>query len=472
MPLAGFLEKCRLLLGAPHVMTGAETAPYCTDWRGRYHGEALAVLCPATTAEVASVVRACKEQGVAIVPQGGNTGLVGGATPLQAGPPCVVLSLRRLTRIRAVDPLNDTLVAEAGCTLAAVQEAARKTDRLFAVSLASEGSCTVGGAVATNAGGVHVLRYGSMRAQVLGLEVVLPDGQVWDGLRALRKDNTGYDLKHLFIGAEGSLGIITAAVLRLEPAQAQKQLIWVGLASLSEALALFHAVRARFGPLLTAFELMCQTALTLVERHMEGLCPPKPLSPWSALIEWTQENGTALADDEAAAFFAHEHEEQRITHAVLAHSLAQARRLWALREAISDAQKREGLSVKHDIALPLSFLARFLEEASTRLQAPFPGLRHVVFGHVGDGNLHYNLSFADPAENTAFIHGDGASKATRILHDLVCEYQGSISAEHGLGQLKAHDNARYKSPVEMHLMRTLKAALDPENRMNPGKVIV
>jgi FAD/FMN-containing dehydrogenase len=468
---SAFLTACRQRLGQAHVLTGADCAPYCTDWRGRYHGPALAVLCPESTAEVAALVCACKEHGVAIVPQGGNTGLVGGATPLQAGPLSVVLSLRRLNRIRALDPVNDTIVAEAGCTLHAVQEAARKADRLFAVSLASEGSCTVGGAISTNAGGVHVLRYGTMRAQVLGLEVVLPDGEIWDGLRALRKDNTGYDLKQLFIGAEGSLGLVTAAVLRLEPRPVEKQVMWVALASLTEVLSLFERARHRFGPLLTAFELMCAESMALVTRHMNGLCPPLPPSPWSVLMELSARHPNPAHEATLCAFMEEAEKERLFSDAVLATSLAQMERLWALRESISEAQKREGLSLKHDIAVPLSVLPVFLEAMPCRLQARWPGLREVIFGHVGDGNLHYNLSFADPDRNANFIHGEAAFEATGLIHEEVMAHHGSISAEHGLGQLKSVENTRYKSPVEMRLMRQIKAALDPENRMNPGKLL-
>ncbi len=457
-------------VGAPHVLSDPEAmAPYLTDWRGRYTGNALAVVRPADTAQVAAVVRACAEAGLAIVPQGGNTGLCGGATPLQTGR-SVVVSLSRLSRIRAVDPANDTLVAEAGCTLAAVQEAAAAADRLFPLSLASEGSCEIGGNLSTNAGGVHVLRYGNTRELALGLEVVLPDGRVWDGLRALRKDNTGYDLKQLFIGAEGTLGIITAAVLKLFPRPRTRAVAWVAVAGPEAAVALLSRLRERCGDRVSAFELVGRSALELVLRHIPGARAPLGGEPeWTVLVELadTAEDADleAVLERELGAAL----EAGLALDAAVAANLAQVQALWALRENISEAQRIEGISIKHDVSVPVSRIPEFLARAGEALRARWPEVRIVAFGHIGDGNLHYNLSRPDAQDNARFIAT--TPEVNRVVHDLVDELGGSISAEHGLGQLKREEIKRYKSPIELELMATVKAALDPRGLMNPGKVI-
>ncbi len=461
--MQALIDTLRQRLGAEQVLVdAADTAAFLTDWRGRYRGAALCVVRPGTVAEVAAVVSACVEAGVPIVPQGGNTGLCGGATPDSSGR-AVVVSLGRLNRILAVDPLNNTITVEAGCTLAAVQEAARAVDRLFPLALASEGSCQIGGNLSTNAGGVQVLRYGNTRELTLGLQVVLPSGEVWDGLRGLRKDNTGYDLKHLFIGAEGTLGIITAAVLKLFPLPRTQTTCWLNLASPAAAVALLNSARRAFDAQLTAFELVSETALALVLRHILGSSRPTAPSPWYVLAEFSDAEPAAVERWLAECLAAGE-----VDDGVLAASGAQAGKLWSLRENISEAQKREGISIKHDIAVPVSSIPQFLETADAALVAAFPGIRVVAFGHVGDGNLHYNLSQPDAADNAAFLASQPA--VNRIVHDSVHALNGSISAEHGIGQLKREEILRYKSATEIGLMRTIRKALDPAGLMNPGKL--
>jgi FAD/FMN-containing dehydrogenase len=404
-----------------------------------------------------------------MVPQGGNTGLVGGSVPHTSGNE-VVINLSRLNRVRAIDPANNTLTVEAGCSLAAVQATAAEHDRLFPLSLASEGSCQIGGNLSSNAGGVHVLRYGNTRELTLGLEVVLPDGQIWDGLRGLRKDNTGYDLKHLFIGAEGTLGIITAAVVKLFPLPRTRAVAWVALSSAAEAVNLLGNVRAACGERLTAFEIVGQAALELVLKHIPGCVDPlRTQADCYALIELTDPAADADLHDVLQVVLSAEMSAGRISDAVLAASEAQATSLWALRENISEAQRIEGISIKHDISVPVSSIPQFLMRADAALHTTFPDLRIVAFGHVGDGNLHYNISKPAATENADFIAQTSA--VNRIVHDIVADLGGSISAEHGLGQLKREEIVRYKSPVEMALMRSIKQALDPRGLMNPGKVL-
>ncbi len=464
--MSALIAELSRLLGGRHVLTATEDlAPYCTDWRGRYAGSALCVALPASTEEVAAVVAACTAVGVAIVPQGGNTGLCGGATP-RGGE--VVVSLRRLNRILAIDVDNNSMTVEAGCTLQAVQDAALAADRLFPLSLAAEGSATLGGNLSTNAGGVQVLRYGNARDLTLGLEVVLADGRIWDGLRALRKDNTGYDLKHLFIGAEGTLGLITAATLKLFPRPRAHATAWVAVPDAAAAVRLLGRLRDAAGDQVTAFEMVGRSALELVLRHVPNSRDPLAGRPaWQLLIELS-----GARDDPAAVLeqaLQQAASEGLVADAVLAHSAAQTAALWALRENVSEAQKIEGVSIKHDIAVPVSRIAEFIARADAALQAAFPGVRIVCFGHIGDGNLHYNQSRPDAQSNAEFIAQTGA--VNRIVHDLVHELGGSISAEHGLGQLKREEVLRYKSRTEMDLMRAVKQALDPRGLMNPGKVI-
>ncbi|MCQ1548906.1 MAG: FAD-binding oxidoreductase [Candidatus Accumulibacter phosphatis] len=457
------------LLGSGNVLTGTDRmAAYLADWRGRYRGAALCVVRPATTAAVSAVVRACTEAGVAMVPQGGNTSLCGAATPALDGR-SVLISLSRMQRVRALDTANNTITVEAGCVLQAVQELAAQAGRLFPLSLAAEGSCQIGGNLSTNAGGVQVLRYGNMRELTLGLEVVLPSGEIWNGLRALRKDNTGYDLKHLFIGAEGTLGIITAAVLKLFPLPRATATAWLAIASPALAVRLLADLQARFGASLTACELVSEAALALVRKYIPGAHPALPASPWYLLIELSGGSDDTAQRDALAAFLETALDECVLGDVLLAQSGEQAKRLWALRENIGEAQKRAGLSIKHDVSLPISRLPEFVERADRALEQAFPEIRIVTFGHIGDGNLHYNQSKSAVGENAAFLAAQ--PEVNRIVHDLVHELGGSISAEHGIGQLKRMELLRYKSPVEIEMMRAIKRTLDPRGLMNPGKVL-
>jgi FAD/FMN-containing dehydrogenase len=463
---ADFFAELRKVVGAARVLTSAaDVAPYCTDWRGRYTGQASCVVLPGTTEEVSAVVRICAGVGTAIVPQGGNTGLCGGATPTGGE---VLIVLTRLNRVRAVDADNNSITVEAGCTLHAVQQAAQEIDRLFPLSLAAEGSATIGGNLATNAGGVQVLRYGNARELTLGLEVVLADGRIWNGLRALRKDNTGYDLKHLFIGAEGTLGLITAATLKLFPRPRTHAVAWVAVPDPGAAVRLLGRLRDAAGDNVTAFEIVGRPALELVLRHIPDARDPLAGKPaWQVLIELS-----AARDDLAATLemtLQNAAQDGVIGDAVLAASEAQTVALWALRENVSEAQKIEGVSIKHDIAVPVSRIAEFIARADAALLAGFPQVRIVCFGHIGDGNLHYNLSRPDAQSNAGFIAQ--TESVNRIVHDLVNELGGSISAEHGLGQLKREEVLRYKSGTEMDMMRAVKAALDPRGLMNPGKLL-
>jgi FAD/FMN-containing dehydrogenase len=462
------VDRLRALLGSEHVVSEpAAMAPFVNDWRGRYRGQAMAVVRPANAAELSAVVAACSDAGVAMVPQGGNTSLCGGATPTGDE---VLVSLTRLNRIRAVDAANATITVEAGCTLAQVQEAAAMAGLLFPLSLAAEGTATIGGNLSTNAGGVQVLRYGNARDLCLGLEVVLPDGRLWDGLRGLRKDNTGYDLKQWFIGAEGTLGFITAAVLKLYPLPRQQATAWVSVADPAAAVALLGHLRCDLADRLTAFELIDRSGLDLVLRHIADSRDPLPgNAAWQVLIEASDGGAgsglaTLLQDSLERAIG-----QGLVDDAALAGSIAQAQAMWRLRENLSEAQKREGVSIKHDISLPVSRLAAFINAAAGRLAAAFPGVRIVCFGHAGDGNLHYNLSLPDPQSNAVLIAE--SARANELVYELVAELGGSISAEHGLGQLKREQIRRYKAPVELDLMRLLKDALDPRGLMNPGKVL-
>jgi len=456
-------------VGSTQVLTAAtDVAPYVTDWRGRFHGRALAVVRPGSTEEVAAVVRACADLQVPIVAQGGNTGQCGGATP-DADGNAIVLSLARMNRVRAVDPENATLTAEAGVPLAAVQQAAADKGLLFPLSLAAEGSCTIGGNLSTNAGGTAVLRFGNARDLVLGIEVVLADGRIWDGLRGLRKDNTGYDLKQLFIGAEGTLGIVTAAVLKLFPAPRTRATALVALPDVAAAVRLLYDLRQALGDRITGFELMSAYTIALSRKHFPALPDPCPGQPWYALIQADDcANDSPLAMQLERALGA-ALERGLALDATIAQSGEQARLLWALRENIAEAQRHEGPNIKHDISLPVSAVVRFLDDARAALTAALPGVRFVTFGHLGDGNLHYNL--AGPADAAPDSFMGSAPRANRIVHDLVARYGGSISAEHGIGQQKRDELIRYKSSVELELMHRVKAAFDPAGLLNPGKVL-
>ena len=458
------IDQLAALVGPAQVLTEpADIAPFVTDWRGRYRGAAQCVVRPGNTAEVAAVVKICVEAGVAIVPQGGNTSLCGAATPDDSGG-AVVVSLSRLNRVVTVDRKNSTISVEAGCTLAAVQEAARAADRLFPLALASEGTCQIGGNLSTNAGGVQVLRYGNTRELTLGLEVVLANGDIWNGMRGLRKDNTGYDLKQLFIGAEGTLGIITGAVLKLFPLPKRQVTCWLNVASPAAAVDLLNLAKTAFDAQLIAFELVSETSLGLVLKNIPDTLRPTDEAPWYVLAEFSEADPAAVE-----AWLAGRLEAGEVSDGVVAQSETQAKKLWALRENISEAQKIEGISIKHDVSVPVSRIPQFLATADAALAKAFPGVRVVAFGHVGDGNLHYNLSQANAGDNASFLACE--PEVHRFVHDAVHALNGSISAEHGIGQLKREEILRYKSPVEMALMRSLKQALDPRGLLNPGKVL-
>ena len=442
----------------------ADVAPYLREWRNRWVGETPLLLCPGTPEEVAAIMRVCHAAEVGVVPQGGNTGLVGGQIP-RPGQGEILLSLRRLNRIRQIDPVDGSITVEAGCTLAAVQAAAATADRLFPLSLAAEGTCQIGGNLSTNAGGVHVLRYGNARDLVLGLEVVNPDGTIWNGLRALRKDNTGYDLKHLFLGAEGTLGIITAAVLKLFPRHRQVETVFAAVPNLDAAVQLLSFVRQASHDAVLAFELICRTALEFVTRHVPGTSDPLTApSPWYVLFDLTCNR--ALAEETVAAALG----AGLITDAALAGNPAQAGALWRLREGISESQKPEGASIKHDISVPVSRIPILVEQVLTAAPGVIPGIRPVPFGHVGDGNLHFNFSQPVGMDGKAFLaRGEDLHL---VVHDLTVAVGGSISAEHGIGLAKREEIQRYKTPVELGLMRAIKHALDPKGIMNPGKGVV
>ncbi|WP_454733703.1 MULTISPECIES: FAD-binding oxidoreductase [Cupriavidus] len=468
---SSLLEALRAGLGAQHVLAGADAAGYLTDQHGRLHGRALAVARPADTAQVALVVRLCRAHRVPVVPQGGNTGLMGGATPDESGR-AVLLSLGRLNRLRAIDTDNDTITVEAGCVLASVQQAARDAGRLFPLSLGSEGSCTIGGNLSTNAGGTQVLRYGNTRELTLGLEVVTAEGAVWDGLRGLRKDNTGYALRDLYIGSEGTLGIITAATLRLYPLPATQQTALLAFPCIGNAVAFLSHARAGFGAALTAFELISDTALGLIARHVPEQPIPLPDldHPWYALLELSDGEGEEHARARFEAVVGSAFEDGLVTDAVIAESLAQSQALWRLRdEALGEAQRRDGRNVKHDVSVPISRIPAFVRGTAAALEARFPGVRPVVFGHLGDGNLHYNVSHA-PHQSAAAVFAV-EDEIHEVVHDSAHAHGGSISAEHGIGQLKRDVLPRYKSAVEMDLLRRLKQAFDPLGLLNPGKVL-
>ncbi len=456
-------------VGAQHVLHQGDLSTWEVDWRRRWRGRALAVVRPGSTAEVVQVVRTCAAHRAPIVPQGGNTGLVGGGVPDASGTQ-VLLSLARMGRVRALDAANLTLTVEAGCVLQAAQQAAAEAGLMLPLSLAAEGSCTIGGNLATNAGGTQVLRWGNARELCLGLEVVTAHGEVWDGLTGLRKDNTGYDLRDLFIGSEGTLGIITAATLKLAPQPAAVVTAFAACESLEACVRLLALSRTRLGAGLTGFEAMGRFALELVARHFPQLPRPLPAAAWTVLLEASDVEGEAEARARFEALLGAALQDGIVADAVVAESLAQSKALWHVRESIPLAQAEEGLNIKHDISLPVSAVAGFVERTDAALAARWPGVRIVNFGHLGDGNLHYNVQAPTGADARRFL-ADEEHAVNQVVFDAVAACGGSFSAEHGIGALKRGELAARKSPVALALMRAVKTALDPQGLLNPGRVL-
>ena len=465
-----FLDLCRAAVGASHVLdTDTDMHPFLTDWRGRFHGRAQAVIRPGSTQEVMQIVRLCQQFRVPVVPQGGNTGLVAGAVP-DCTARSIVLVLTRLNKIRNIDVINNTMTVEAGCILQTVQEAAAAALRLFPLSLAAEGSCTIGGNLATNAGGTAVLRYGNMRELCLGLEVVTAQGEVWTGLRGLRKDNTGYDLRDLLIGSEGTLGIITAAVIKLFPQPKARVTALAAMASPQAALQFLMLAQAACGTTLTGFELMSDVCLQLVAKHFPQMMSGIPQDHRQyVLVELSDDESEQHANDLVENLFNQAMEQGIVDDAVLATSIAQSEQLWNLREHIPLAQAKEGWNLKHDISLPISQIAAFIEATDALMAAQFPGSTIVNFGHLGDGNLHYNVT--PPIDIGTAELSNWEKQVNHLIYDSVDNFKGSFSAEHGVGTLRREEVRHYKSPVEIRLMEAIKQALDPDNLMNPGKVL-
>lgn len=460
------------LLGAQHVLTGEDAQPYLTDWRRLRTGRALAVVRPVDTLQTAAVVKLCAAARAPIVPQGGNTGQVAGATPDEKGD-AVVVNLQRLNRVRAIDTENDTITVEAGCILQTVQRVAQDAGRLFPLSLGAEGSCFIGGNLATNAGGTQVLRYGNARELTLGLEVVTAEGEVWSGLHGLRKDNTGYDLRDLYIGSEGTLGIITAATLKLFPMPRAQRTALLALPGIEQATQMLNRAREGFGAALTAFEVMSCASLALVvntfPQQRLPFADPLPDAQWYALIELSDSESDTHAQALFETVLGEGMEDGLILDAAIASSQSQSDAFWHLRESITLALAETGYCIKHDISLPVSRLADFVVQTDAALQAAFPGVRMRVFGHLGDGNLHYNLQGPEGASADNVKGFESTVQA--LVHDRVHALNGSISAEQGIGAKRVDDLARYKDPLALALMRRIKQALDPQGIMNPGKLL-
>ena len=467
---ADLLEKFIAIVGSANALTSeADKAAYLEETRKIYESASPLVLRPNSVEQVSAIMQLASETNSAIVPQGGNTGHVGGsvANPERSE---IILSLSRMNRVRDVDVEGNTMVVEAGVVLETAQRAADKVDRLFPLSIGSKGTCQIGGNLSTNAGGTAVLAYGNARDLALGLEVVLPNGGIWHGLRRLGKDNTGYDLKNLFIGAEGTLGIITAAVLKLFPKPQSQQVAFVGLDSPGEALALFNLVKSNAGHNLTGFELMPRLALEFVLNHLDDARDPLETShPWYVLIEISSSSVALEANALLEDLLGKALEAELLGDAVLAQSVSQQKQFWALRESISPSQIPEGGSIKHDISVPIATIPEFLMRAAKIVEEISPGGRVVAFGHMGDGNIHYNISQPDGVNRDEFL--SNRLKMNAAIHALVLEFDGSISAEHGIGLMKRDEMARTKDPVELAIMKTIKQSLDPLGIMNPGKVI-
>lgn len=465
-----FLSELRQIVGTEHVLTDTDAMhPYLQDYRGRFVGTGLAVVRPSSTEQVAAIVTLCAAHKIAIVPQGGNTGLVGGSIPYHTNQ--IVINLSRMNNIREIDAANFTMTVEAGCVLSTIQQAAQDNNRYFPLSLASEGSCQIGGNIASNAGGILTIRYGNTRDLVLGIEAVLPDGTIWNGLRSLRKDNSGYDLKHLFIGSEGTLGIITAAVLKLYPDPGQRETFFAAMHSLDDVITLLGRMRAKFGDGLQAFELIARRGVEFaLQYNTQCSDPVATQSDWYVLAEIAggahDDNTLRIALENALgqAF-----EDNLITDATIAQNEGQRTMFWTLRESVSDAQRYVGGSIKHDISVPVSKIPAFIREASTLVHELIDGVRPVIFGHVGDGNLHFNLTQPEQSDKEEFLAR--WDDINHHVHNIVQHYGGSIAAEHGVGTFKRDEMAMRKSPVEMALMRHIKNAIDPHNLMNPDKVL-
>jgi FAD/FMN-containing dehydrogenase len=464
------IERLKAAVGrAGYLDDPADVAPYCTSWRDNWVGRVPLVLKPQSTPEVAAIVQICAEHGIAIVPQGGNTGLTGAAQPHDDMSE-VILSASRLKRVRAIDTVNDTITVEAGVVLKEIQTAADRADRLFPLSLGAEGSCQIGGNISTNAGGVQVLRYGNMRNLVLGLEVVLPDGSIWNGLRGLRKDNTGYDMKQLFIGAEGTLGIVTAAVLRLFPKPTASETAWIAVESPAAAVALLGLVRARLGDAVSAFELIRRSLVDFLLAGVPGHEDPmRAVHPWYVLMDVTSQGPPGSLHGPLAEALAAGQEAGLVRDATIAASGAQAAKLWKIRESLPEAVISAGGAIPHDISVPLSRIPEFIARADAAVAAAYPGIRLCAFGHVGDGNMHYNpvrpLDWDTPRFRAE------RERINRIVHDIVVDLGGSISAEHGIGRARLAELEYYKEPAELAMMRAVKRALDPKGIMNPGTVV-
>lgn len=461
------IDRFSAIVGKAHCLTHTtDMAPHLVEERGLYQGDALCVIKPANTQELSQVMALCWQSDLIMVPQGGNTGLCGGGVPENQA---VVISTERMNRIRAVDSINRSITVDAGCILSNIQQAADKADLLFPLSLGAEGSCQIGGNLSTNAGGLNVLHYGNARDLTLGLEVVLPDGQIWDGLRGLRKDNSGYDLKHLFIGAEGTLGIISAAVLRLYSKPRSVQTAFIAIPNVEAALAILSLAQSSSGDAVTGCEVIPRIALDFWCAHLPNAHDPMDApSPWYLLLELESPHRDGLErimEDILNTAL----ECNWATNAVIAASEAQRKNLWRLREEIPEAQKRAGASIKNDISVAVSDIPQLIERASRAVSQALPGVRVVAFGHLGDGNMHFNLSEPPGGDSSAFL--EQWTMASRIVHDIVVDMGGSFAAEHGIGRLKFHELARLKPALDLDIMRKIKKSLDPKSLMNPGKVV-
>ena len=464
------LTQLRQIVGAPNVLTEGDLEAYELDWRRRERGKSLAVVRPGSTEEVAAVVKACVAAKVSMVPQGGNTGMVVGSTPDASGTQ-VLLSLQRMNRVRKLDAGNLTITVDAGCVLQSIQEACEKDGFLFPLSLASEGSCTIGGNLGTNAGGTQVVRFGNTRELCLGLEVVTAQGEIWNGLTGLRKDNTGYDLRHLFIGSEGTLGVITGATMKLYPMPVSQLTAFAAVPSMEAAVELLGLAHRFLSSGLTGFEVMGQFSLSLVAKHFpQQRVPFWQESPWCVVLENSDNESEAHARECLERLLEAAMEQGCVTDAVVAESMAQAKALWHIRESIPLAQAQEGLNIKHDISIGVSRIPEFVRLTDVALTQAFPGARLVTYGHLGDGNLHYNVQAPDNDDAARFLNEEEAP-INALVFDFVDEFNGSISAEHGIGSLKVDKLEHHKSPVALGLMRSIKQALDPHNLMNPGRVI-